>query len=88
MRASSYACILVIAMIYAVLFNAIMLLLALGVGKSLLPAGFLTSLIMGLHYTIGITTPTEAQVRRAAVVWILCIVVIVDVLLALLSWVL
>jgi hypothetical protein len=48
---------------------------------------FLTPLITGLHYTIGISTPTEDQVRRAVIVWIVSVVVIVDVLFAMLRWV-
>jgi hypothetical protein len=50
--------------------------------------GFLTTPITGLHFTIGITAPTPEQVRRAAVIWIISILVIIGVLLGLLHWVL
>ena len=74
-------------MYYVIAFNALMLLLALGVVKKVLPVKFLTSLITGLHYTIGISTPTPDQVRRAVLAWIASMVIIVDVLFSLLRWV-
>jgi hypothetical protein len=74
-------------MLYAVVFNILMLVLAVAVSRGGLPVHFLDGLITGLHYTIGITTPTPQQVRRAAVVWILSMLVIVDVLFALVRWV-
>jgi hypothetical protein len=75
-------------MLYAVLFNVLMVVIIAGIIKRLLPIGFLTDLITGLHYTVGITVPPPDQVRRAAVVWIISVVIIIDVLLALVRWVL
>jgi hypothetical protein len=74
-------------MIYFVCFNGVMLLLAILVIAKIISVRFLTPLITGLHYTIGISTPTEAQVRNAVIVWIVSVVVIVDVLFSLLRWV-
>ncbi len=74
-------------MIYFLGLNVLMVLAAIGVQTRLIPVRFLTSFITGLHYTIGISTPTQDQVRRAVIVWIVSIVVIVDVLVALLYWV-
>jgi hypothetical protein len=74
-------------MIYFVGFNGVMLLLAILVIAKVLSVRFLTPLITGLHYTIGISTPNEAQVRRAVIFWIVSVIVIVDVLFSLLRWV-
>jgi TRAP-type C4-dicarboxylate transport system permease large subunit len=73
-------------MLYFLGFNGVMLLAAILVLAKLVSVRFLTPLITGLHYTIGISTPTEAQVRRAVVIWIVSVVVIVDVLFSLLRW--
>lgn len=64
-----------------------MLLLGIGVWKGLVPVKLLTGLITGLHYTVGISTPTAEQVRRAVLIWIASVLIIVDVLFALLRWV-
>jgi len=74
-------------MALAIAFNGLMIVLAVAVAKKLVPLGFLSSFLSGLHYTIGISTPTQEQVRRAVLVWIASVVVIVDVLFALLRWV-
>ena len=74
-------------MVYFLGFNGLMLLLAVLVIAKVLSVRFLTPLITGLHYTIGISTPTEQQVRRAVIVWIVSVVIIVDVLFSLLRWV-
>jgi hypothetical protein len=73
---------------FAIAFNVLMVVLAAAVAKRFIPVGFLTSFIAGLHYTIGISTPSQDQVRRAVLVWIASILIIVDVLFALLRWVL
>lgn len=74
-------------MVYFVAFNALMVLLGIGVVTKVVPVGFLTSFLTGLHYTIGISTPTQAQVRKATVIWIISTLVIVDMLFGLLLWV-
>jgi hypothetical protein len=68
-------------------FNGVMLVLAIGVLGRIVPVKFLTGFITAVHYTIGISTPTEEQVRRAVIVWIVSIVLIVDVVFSLLRWV-
>jgi hypothetical protein len=67
-------------------FNGFMLLLAIGVVAKVISVQFLTGFITGLHYTMGISTPTQDQVRRAVMVWIISIVIIVDILFSLLRW--
>jgi hypothetical protein len=74
-------------MLYIIAFNVLMIVIVVGAIKRVLPIDFLTNLITGLHYTIGITVPPPDQVRRAAIVWIVSVVIIIDVLLALVRWV-
>lgn len=73
-------------MVYFLAFNGLMLLLAIGVMAKLISVRFMTGLITGLHYAIGISTPTQDQVRRAVLVWLVSVVVIVDMLFSLLRW--
>jgi hypothetical protein len=73
-------------MLYFLAFNGFMLLVAIGVVAKVISVQFLTGFITALHYTIGISTPTQDQVRRAVLVWIISIVIIVDVLFSLLRW--
>ena len=47
---------------------------------------FLTSLIEGLHYTIGIRTPPPEQLRKIAIVWLVSILTIVGTLFLLLKY--
>jgi hypothetical protein len=73
-------------MLFFLGFNAVMLLLALGVLTKLVSVKLMSGFITGLHYTVGISTPTPDQVRRAVLIWIVSVVTIVDVLFALLRW--
>ncbi|HXA50262.1 MAG TPA: hypothetical protein VNV86_08170 [Candidatus Acidoferrum sp.] len=73
-------------MLYFLVFNGFMLLLAIGVVGKVISVQFLTGFITALHYTIGISTPTQDQVRRAVLVWIISMVIIVDMLFSLLRW--
>ena len=74
-------------MVYFLGFNALMLLLAIGVLAKAISVSFLTGFITALHFTIGISTPTQAQVRHAVIIWIVSVVIIVDILFSLLRWV-
>ena len=74
-------------MLFFLGFNGLMLLLGICVLKKLVPVKLLSGFITGLHYTVGISTPTPDQVRRAVLVWIVSGVIIVDMLFALLRWV-
>jgi hypothetical protein len=74
-------------MSYFLGFNGLMLLIAIAVLARWISVTFLTGLVTALHYTIGISTPTQDQVRRAVIIWIISVVIIVDVLFSLLRWV-
>ena len=47
---------------------------------------FLTSLIEGLHYTLGIRTPPPEQLRTIAIVWLVSIVAIAGTIFLLLKY--
>jgi hypothetical protein len=70
-----------------VAFNLAMLAICAAVGVGFVPAKLYDGLMRGLHNTIGITTPSERQVRWVLVVWIVCMVAIFDAMAALLVYV-
>jgi hypothetical protein len=61
-----------------IIFNLIVILLAVGVARKMLPIKLLTSLLAGLHNTLGITVPTENQARMALLIWLAAAIIIVD----------
>ena len=68
-------------------FNAVLVLLAFFVGMGLVPIRVVSGLIAGFHATIGITPPTEKQLRWVIVAWIVSVLVIVDLVLVLFVYV-
>lgn len=61
-----------------IIFNAAMLLLCALTAARLAPRRFYDGFLRGLHATIGITTPTDRQLRWVLIVWLLSTVAIVD----------
>ena len=59
-------------------FNAVLVLLAFLVAKGLVPIKPIRGLVAGFHATIGITPPTEKQLRWVIVAWIISVLLIVD----------
>jgi hypothetical protein len=74
-------------MVTLIIFNLVLLAMAVAVMTRMLPTGFLGSLIDGLHKSIGITAPTPNQIRWVVVVWLVSMVVIVDMMLFLFAYV-
>jgi hypothetical protein len=70
-----------------IVFNAALVLLALFVGMGLVPIKVVSGLIAGFHATIGITPPTEKQLRWVIVTWIISLLVIVDLVVVLFVYV-
>ena len=68
-------------MAWLIVFNAVLVVLAFFVGMGLVPIKVVGGLIEGFHATIGITPPTEKQLRWVIVAWIVSMLVIVDVVL-------
>ena len=59
-------------------FHVLMLLLGLGIVSRAVPSPLVSDMLGYLHKTIGITTPSAAQVRMVALIWIGSVVIIVD----------
>jgi hypothetical protein len=68
-------------------FNLAMLLLCGAVLAGVLPKRVYDGPLRGLHNVIGITTPSDRQLRWVLVVWLLCTVAIFDAMAALLVYV-
>jgi hypothetical protein len=72
---------------FVVLFHVVSLALVAAAVADLFPAKLYDSLLRGLHNTIGITTPTQRQLRWVLIVWVLSAVVIFDAMALLLVYV-
>jgi hypothetical protein len=72
---------------WVVAFNALLILLAAGVARGLVPMKSLSGLVEGFHATIGITPPTQNQLRWVIVAWIASALLIVDLMLLLFVYV-
>jgi hypothetical protein len=71
-------------MIGVIAFNAVMVLLGLGVATRVVPVKLLSDMLGYLHTTIGITTPSPDKVRMVVLIWIASLILLVDGLLFLL----
>jgi hypothetical protein len=72
---------------WVVAFNALLVVLGAAVARGVVPLKPLSSLVEGFHATIGITPPTEKQLRWVIVAWIASLLVIVDMMLLLFIYV-
>ena len=70
-----------------VALNVLTLLLCVTIAAGLVPLRLYDGLMRGLHNTIGITTPTERQVRWVLIVWIVVMLAIFDAMAALVVYV-
>jgi hypothetical protein len=61
------------------IFNAVMFLAIAAALAGAIPRRFYDSFLRGLHLTIGISTPTDQQLRRAVAMWLVGVLAIVDV---------
>lgn len=68
-------------------FNALLVLLGLGVARQIIPTRLFAGIVNLLHNTVGITTPTPRQVRMAVAIWITSVLIIVDALALLVAYV-
>jgi hypothetical protein len=65
-------------MVGLILFHILMLALGVVVASGVVAAERVGNLLAYLHKSIGISTPAPNQVRVVALIWIGCLVVIVD----------
>jgi hypothetical protein len=68
-------------------FNAVLVLLAFLVAMGIVPMKPVSGLVAGFHATIGITPPTDKQLRWVIVAWIVSVLLIVDLILLLFVYV-
>jgi hypothetical protein len=68
-------------------FNAVLLLLAFFVAMGFVPMKQVSGLVAAFHATIGITPPTEKQLRWVIVAWVVSLLLIVDLMLLLFVYV-
>ena len=61
------------------IFNAAMFLLIAAALAGAIPRRLYDSFLRGLHLTIGISTPTDEQLRRSLAIWLVSVLAIVDV---------
>jgi hypothetical protein len=66
--------------------NVVLIAICVAVAAGLVPSTLYDGLMRGLHNTIGITTPSERQVRWVLIVWILCMLAIFDAMAGLLVY--
>lgn len=69
------------------IFNAAVFVLCMLVAAGVVPKKWYDGAVRGLHATIGITTPTDRQVRAVLVVWLISMLAIVDTMAVLLKYV-
>jgi hypothetical protein len=74
-------------MVVFVAFNLAILLTCAAVILRAIPFRLFRDFLRGLHFTIGITTPTDRQLRWTLVAWLASLIVIVDMMALLLRYV-
>ena len=67
--------------------NIAILIVCAAILAGLFPMRLYGGMLRGLHNTIGITTPSDRQLRWVLIVWIVSAVVIFDTMAALLIYV-
>lgn len=66
------------------IFNAVMLLAIAAGASGKIPPALYATFVRGLHLIIGISTPSERQMRWVLVAWMVSVVLIVDGMILLL----
>jgi hypothetical protein len=67
-------------MLLLVLLHVVLILLAAAMAKGWIPLKLVSGLVEGFHATIGISPPTEKQLRWVIVAWIASLLLIVDMM--------
>jgi len=65
-------------MIWLIVFNVLMVVLIAAALSGNIPKRLYQTFLRGLHFTIGITTPTDRQLRWTLAVWLISTLAIVD----------
>jgi hypothetical protein len=65
-------------MIGLLVFNVVLLVLIAMILGGRIPERVYAGVVRGLHFTIGISTPTPRQLRWTLAVWLISVLAIVD----------
>lgn len=68
-------------------FNVVLIAFCAATAAGFLPRRLYDGFLRGLHNTIGITTPTDRQLRWVLIAWVMATLVIVDGLAGMLVYV-
>jgi hypothetical protein len=74
-------------MFLLLLLHLLLILLAAAVAKGWIPMKLVSGLVEGFHATIGISAPTEKQLRWVIVAWIASLLLIIDMMVAMFLYV-
>jgi hypothetical protein len=74
-------------MLLLLLLNVVLILLGAAVAKGWIPMKLVSGLVEGFHATIGITPPTEKQLRWVIIAWIASLLLIIDMMMLLFLYV-
>jgi hypothetical protein len=74
-------------MVLLVLFHLVLIFLAAAFAMGWIPMKLVSGLVEGFHATIGITPPTEKQLRWVIVAWIASLLLIVDIMVVMFLYV-
>lgn len=70
-----------------VVFNLVMALLCIAAMARRIPRRLTAAILNLIHGTVGITAPSDQQIRAAVIVWIVSAIVIVDGMAYLMAYV-
>jgi len=65
---------------WLVIVNVVLFSLSMAALLELIPQRLYSGFLRGLHLTMGITTPTDRQLRWALAAWLISLLAIVDAL--------
>jgi hypothetical protein len=74
-------------MFWLIAFHVVLIALGFAVAKGRIPTKLVSGLLEGFHATIGITAPTEKQLRWVIIAWLASLLIIVDLMLFLFVYV-
>jgi hypothetical protein len=74
-------------MLLLLLLHLLLILLAAAVAKGWIPMKLVSGLVEGFHATIGISAPTEKQLRWVIIAWIASLLLIFDTMVAMFLYV-
>ena len=73
-------------MTWLAIVNVVLSALAVAAVLELIPQRLYSGFLLGLHFTMGITTPTDRQLRWTFAAWLISLLAIVDALVLTLSF--